>query len=83
MNADGLINEREVTVGVTSRVTAEVIAGLAEGEQVVAGIVQATAPSAAGNDQNGNQGFQGGFPGGGFPGGGFPGGFPNNNPRGR
>ena len=83
VNADGSITEREVTVGVMSRVTAEVIAGLAEGEQVVAGIVQATAPSTAGNNQNGNQGFQGGFPGGGFPGGGFPGGFPNNNPRGR
>ena len=83
VNADGAINEREVTVGVTSRVTAEVIAGLTEGEQVVAGIVQAAAPSTAGNNQN--QSFQGGFPGGGFPGGGFPGNFPtnNNNPRGR
>jgi macrolide-specific efflux system membrane fusion protein len=71
--ADGTITEREVTIGVTSRVSAEVIAGLSEGEQVVAGVAQA-AP-AAGNGNN-SRGAQGGFPGGGFPGGGFPGGFP-------
>jgi macrolide-specific efflux system membrane fusion protein len=80
VNRDGSFTERDVTVGVTSRVTAEVIAGLAENEQVVAGIVQAAASSnPAGGNQNGNrnQGFVipgGGFPGGGFPGGGFPGG---------
>jgi membrane fusion protein, macrolide-specific efflux system len=75
VNSDGSVTERDVTVGVTSRVMAEVIAGLAEDEQVVAGIVQAAAPSnAAGGNQNGNrnQGFV--IPGGGFPGGGFPGG---------
>jgi membrane fusion protein, macrolide-specific efflux system len=75
VNSDGSITERDVTVGVTSRVTAEVLAGLAEDEQVVAGVVQAAAPSnAAGGNQNGNrnQGFV--IPGGGFPGGGFPGG---------
>jgi hypothetical protein len=77
VNADGSIVEREVTVGVTSRVTAEVIAGLAEGEQVVAGILQAAAPAQnnAGGNQN-NPVFI--VPGGGFPGGGFP-----NNNRGR
>jgi macrolide-specific efflux system membrane fusion protein len=70
--ADGTITEREVTVGVTSRVAAEVISGLNEGEQVVAGIAQTGAPAGAGNNnQNNNR-----FPGGGFPGGGFPGGFP-------
>jgi macrolide-specific efflux system membrane fusion protein len=76
--ADGTISEREVTIGVTSRVSAEVISGLKEGEQVVAGIAQAGAPAAgATNGGNNNRGFQGGgFPGGGFPGGGFPGGFP-------
>lgn len=72
--ADGTISEREVTIGVTSRVSAEVISGLQEGEQVVAGIAQAT--TGAGGNTNNNRGFQGGFPGGGFPGGGFPGGFP-------
>jgi macrolide-specific efflux system membrane fusion protein len=70
--ADGTITEREVTVGVTSRVAAEVISGLNEGEQVVAGIAQTGAPAGAGNNnQNNNR-----FPAGGFPGGGFPGGFP-------
>lgn len=72
--ADGSIAEREITVGVTSRVSAEVLSGLTEGEQVVAGIVQAAQP----NDPNQNQRnqqtiiFQGGgnFPGGNFPGGG-------------
>jgi membrane fusion protein, macrolide-specific efflux system len=74
--ADGSIAEREITVGVTSRITAEVKAGLAEGERVVAGILQATAPANAGGNQNNNQPVIM------IPGGGFPGGFPNNN-RGR
>ena len=79
--ADGSIAEREVTVGVTSRVSAEVLSGLAEGEQVVAGIMQAAQP--AGNDNQNNQRNQQVFPGGGFPGGNFPGGgFPGGN-RGR
>jgi macrolide-specific efflux system membrane fusion protein len=74
-NADGSIAEREVEVGVTSRVTAEVIAGLVEGEQVVAGIVQpAAASNAAGNQGNNNPVIM-------IPGGGFPGGFPNNRGR--
>jgi macrolide-specific efflux system membrane fusion protein len=78
--ADGTISEREVTIGVTSRVSAEVISGLQEGEQVVAGIAQPGAPAGAGTNggNNNNRGNfpGGGFPGGGFPGGGFPGGFP-------
>jgi macrolide-specific efflux system membrane fusion protein len=77
VNADGSTAERDVTVGVTSRVTAEITAGLAEGDQVVAGILQPTVPGNAGGNQNNNQPV---FivPGGGFPGGGFP-----NNNRGR
>lgn len=74
--ADGSIAEREIMVGVASRVTAEVLSGLTEGEQVVAGIVQAAQANA--NQQQRNQQqviFQGGgnfqnFPGGNFPGGG-------------
>lgn len=71
VNADGSIVERDVTVGVTSRVTAEVLSGLVEGEQVVSGILQAAAPN-TGNNQNDNRNnnpviF--------VPGGGFPGGF--------
>lgn len=59
---DSTREERNVTIGVTSRVAAEVLSGLSAGEQVVAGIVQANAPAAPA--------AQGGFPGGGFPGGG-------------
>jgi macrolide-specific efflux system membrane fusion protein len=74
--ADGSIAEREIMVGVASRVSAEVLSGLTEGEQVVAGIVQAG--QANPNQQRNQQTviFQGGgnFPGGGFPGGNFPGG---------
>jgi macrolide-specific efflux system membrane fusion protein len=76
VGADGSISERDVMIGVTSRVTAEVISGLTEGEQVVAGIAQAAAPAGAGgnnNNNNFNNNFNRGFPGGGFPGG-FPGG---------
>lgn len=39
-NADGTREERQVMVGLTSRVAAEVVSGLREGEQVVAGVVQ-------------------------------------------
>ncbi|HEY3516724.1 MAG TPA: efflux RND transporter periplasmic adaptor subunit, partial [Gammaproteobacteria bacterium] len=79
--ADGSISDREVTIGVTSRVTAEVIAGLSEGEQVVAGIAQAVAPTDGQQRNNGNNNFNQfnnnnfnrGLPGGNnFPGGGFP-----------
>jgi len=74
--ADGSIADREVMIGVTSRVTAEVVSGLAEGEQVVAGIAQAAAPGTGQQNNNGNNNFNRGFPGGGFQPGGFPGGFP-------
>lgn len=46
--ADGSRSQREVIVGVTSRVNAEVISGLQAGEQVVAGILQ----NGAGAQQN-------------------------------
>jgi macrolide-specific efflux system membrane fusion protein len=70
--ADGSITQRDVMIGVTSRVTAEVISGLMEGEQVVAGIAQAALPPGAGGQNNNNNNFNRGFPGGNFPGG-FPG----------
>jgi macrolide-specific efflux system membrane fusion protein len=57
---DGTEEQRRVVVGVTSRVSAEIISGLTEGDQVVAGIVQAIARPTE---------TQGGRPGG------FPGGF--------
>ncbi|WP_114650145.1 efflux RND transporter periplasmic adaptor subunit [Pseudothauera hydrothermalis] len=42
---DGRIEERQVKVGVTSRVTAQILEGLQEGEQVVAGLRMAPAES--------------------------------------
>ena len=41
--ADGIQQQRDVVIGVSSRVNAEVISGLQAGDQVVAGIVQAAA----------------------------------------
>jgi len=66
---DGTREDRQIMVGVQSRVSAEVISGLAVGEQVIAGIIQANAPAAPANQNNNNRNFQGGFPGGGFGGG--------------
>ena len=43
---DNQFETREVRVGVTSRIAAEVLAGLQEGDQVVAGIIQPSAPAA-------------------------------------
>jgi macrolide-specific efflux system membrane fusion protein len=39
---DGELETREVQIGVTSRISAEVLSGLDDGDQVVAGIIQAT-----------------------------------------
>jgi len=57
---DGTQQEREIVVGVTSRVAAEVISGLQAGERVVAGIIQADAGEAASGQRFGPPGF-GGF----------------------
>lgn len=54
MHEDGTREERQVVVGLTSRVNAEVISGLQAGEQVVAGIVQADTPSAPAPNNNQN-----------------------------
>ena len=59
---DGTREERQIMVGVTSRVAAEVISGLQTGEKVIAGIIQAN--TGAANQQNDFR------PSGGFPGGG-------------
>ncbi|HEX7763614.1 MAG TPA: efflux RND transporter periplasmic adaptor subunit [Cellvibrio sp.] len=47
MKADGRIEERRVLVGVTNRVQAQIIEGLAEGELVVSGSSRPTQPKAA------------------------------------
>ena len=43
---NGKAEEREVVVGISSRVAAEVLSGLQEGDQVVAGVVQNNKASA-------------------------------------
>ena len=50
--SDGTIEIREVVVGAMDRVNAQVISGLNEGDQVVAGIVQAEAEGQ--DDSSGN-----------------------------
>ncbi|MDY6982736.1 MAG: efflux RND transporter periplasmic adaptor subunit, partial [Pseudomonadota bacterium] len=44
VHPDGTQEERQVMVGLTSRVAAEIISGLKEGDQVVAGVVQPGMP---------------------------------------
>lgn len=57
---DGTIEEREILVGVMSRVSAEVISGLEPGDRVIAGIVQAEAPDEQSrNNDNRDRGFRG------------------------
>jgi macrolide-specific efflux system membrane fusion protein len=67
VQADGTQVTREVVVGASDRVNAEVISGLVEGDRVVAGIVQERVEQEESNNNNNNQ-WRGG--GGGFPGGG-------------
>jgi len=43
MAADGTQQARDIVVGVSSRISAQVISGLEEGEQVVAGVIQGAA----------------------------------------
>ncbi len=70
VQADGSIVSRDVQVGVTNRVHAEIISGLQEGDRVVAGQRQADAPQTATGNQQQNRGVGGtGFgPPMGFPG---------------
>lgn len=59
---DGSIEEREIVVGVTSRVAAEVISGLSPGDRVIAGIIQAEQSEQPRNNDNRDR-FRGGPPG--------------------
>jgi membrane fusion protein, macrolide-specific efflux system len=63
---DGTIKPRRIVVGVSNRVSAEVISGLEVGEKVVAGIKQTAAPAASASRAGGQRG-PGGY--GGFGGG--------------
>jgi macrolide-specific efflux system membrane fusion protein len=52
---------RRVLIGVTSRITAEVVNGLEEGEQVVSGVIQAQRPAANAAGERRPGGFGGPF----------------------
>src|SRR5690606_4767168 len=52
VHADGTQEERQVMVGLTSRVAAEIISGLKEGDEVVAGVVQPGMPEQPQQQQN-------------------------------
>jgi macrolide-specific efflux system membrane fusion protein len=69
LTADG-VQEREVQVGVSSRVLAEILSGLEEGERVVTGQRQGSGAGAAGASSAGagqRSGASGGMPPGGMP----------------
>jgi macrolide-specific efflux system membrane fusion protein len=67
--ADGKVVTREVQVGVTNRVQAEIVAGLAEGDRIVAGqVVDEKKPASQAQNRNANPAGFGpplGLPGGG------------------
>jgi macrolide-specific efflux system membrane fusion protein len=65
---DGTRETREIVVGATDRVNAEVISGLVEGDRVLAGVIEARLEEEE-EESNSNNQFRG-MPGGGFPGGG-------------
>jgi macrolide-specific efflux system membrane fusion protein len=67
MADNGSVQEREVQVGVTSRVQAEILSGLNEGEKLVTGQRQAGAGNGGGQQQQ-RSGNAGGPPPGGMPG---------------
>jgi macrolide-specific efflux system membrane fusion protein len=61
VNPDGTQRQQEVTVGVTSRISAEILSGLQEGDKVVAGIIQSDAATPEQEQQGGNFRIRGGF----------------------
>ncbi|MGA0570849.1 efflux RND transporter periplasmic adaptor subunit [Variovorax sp. VNK109] len=74
--AEGVIETREVMVGVSNRVHAQILSGLKEGDRVIAGVKvpESQAKRAGSNQQGGQQGPGGAGPGGMNPmGGGVPG----------
>ncbi len=59
-NEDGSFESRDITVGVTTRVYAEILSGLVEGDQVVAGIIQARSAAVTTSANEGRGGGGGG-----------------------
>jgi membrane fusion protein, macrolide-specific efflux system len=68
MAEDGTIEEREVTIGISNRVHAEVLSGLKEGDRVIAGVREperrATTPQQGAGVGQQSLGGPGGMPGG-------------------
>ncbi|WP_430407611.1 efflux RND transporter periplasmic adaptor subunit [Hydrogenophaga sp.] len=69
MAADGSIEDRDITIGISNRVHAEVLSGLKEGDRVIAGVREperrtTTPQQGAGVGQQGPGGMPGGAPGG-------------------
>ncbi|MDO9434511.1 efflux RND transporter periplasmic adaptor subunit [Hydrogenophaga sp.] len=68
MAADGSIEERDITIGISNRVHAEVLSGLKEGDRVIAGVREperrATTPQQGAGVGQQNLGGPGGVPGG-------------------
>ena len=67
MAEDGTIEERDVTIGISNRVHAEVLSGLKEGDRVIAGVREperrpATQPQGTGLGQPQGMGGPGGMP---------------------
>jgi macrolide-specific efflux system membrane fusion protein len=67
MAEDGTIEEREVTIGISNRVHAEVLSGLKEGDRVIAGVREperrpANTQQGTGLGQQPNMGGPGGMP---------------------
>lgn len=58
--ADGSVQEREVTVGISNRVQAEILSGLQEGEKVIVGTRQPETARRAGSGQGAAPGVPGG-----------------------
>lgn len=56
LKQDGVIEEREVTTGITTQVAAEVRTGLREGETIITGMAQAKKAAKNGNGQDGKKG---------------------------
>jgi macrolide-specific efflux system membrane fusion protein len=67
MAEDGTVEEREITIGISNRVHAEVLSGLKEGDRVIAGVREAETPRRAPAQTGAGVGAAGpgGMPGGG------------------
>lgn len=64
VDKDGQVKDREVMIGITNRVQAQILSGLAEGDRIVVGVKQAEQPERKPAGQGGNNNPMGGLGGG-------------------